>query len=78
MEKRRISLSYKDTLKNPWDEFEANFPIDSKIVGKIQNCTDFGLFVNIVGSELTGMVHYKDLSWNESEQDLEQFAKKER
>ena len=76
MEKRRISLSYKDTLKNPWDEFETKFPVESKVVGKIKNVTDFGLFVEIADSELTGMVHYKDLSYNESEQDLEQFAKK--
>ena len=76
MEKRRISLSYKDTLKNPWDEFEDKFPIGTKVVGKIKNVTDFGLFVDIVDSEITGMVHYKDLSYNESEQELEQFVKR--
>ncbi len=76
MDKRRISLSYKDTLKNPWDEFESKFPVGTKVVGKIKNVTDFGLFIDIKDSELTGMVHYKDLSYNESEQDLEQFAKK--
>ncbi len=76
MDKRRISLSYKDTLKNPWDEFESKFPVGTKVVGKIKNITDFGLFIDIKDSELTGMVHYKDLSYNESEQDLEQFAKK--
>ena len=76
MDKRRISLSYKDTLKNPWDEFESKFPVGTKVVGKIKNVTDFGLFVDISDTELTGMVHYKDLSYNESEQDLEKFAKK--
>ena len=55
MDKRRISLSYKDTLKNPWDEFESKFPVGTKVVGKIKNITDFGLFIDIKDSELTGI-----------------------
>ena len=42
---------------------------------KVNNITDFGLFVSIENSELIGMIHYKDLAWNESDQSLKKFKK---
>ena len=75
LEKRRISLSHKDTIANPWKEFENKFPIGSKISGKIKNITDFGLFISIKDCDLDGLVHYKDLSYSETEEDLKNYNK---
>ena len=36
---RRISLSYKNTLPNPWKKFEKEFPVGSKVEGTIKNIT---------------------------------------
>lgn len=74
-EKRRISLSYKDTIANPWEEFETKYKIGSKVKGKIKNITEFALFVEIENTELDGMVHYKDISHEEAEKDLKNFNK---
>ena len=41
----------------------------------IKNITDYALFISIKGSELDGMIHYKDLSWSEDEKELEKFKK---
>ena len=76
-EKRRISLSYKNTLENPWKKFKKEFAVGSKVEGKIKNITEFALFINIKDFELDGMIHYKDISHNESEKDLEKFKKNE-
>ena len=74
-EKRRISLSFKQTLQNPWDAFIKKYPVGSTVNTKVTNISDFGVFVLIDGSELVGMIHYKDISWNESDQDLKKFKK---
>ena len=74
-EKKRISLSYKQTLKNPWSDFVEKTSVGSILNTKIVNITDFGLFVSLENSELVGMIHHKDISWNETEKGLNKFKK---
>jgi len=74
-EKRRISLSYKDTLENPWTAFIKKYPAGSIVNTKIKNIADFALFVSIENSEFDGMIHYKDISWQETEESLKKFQK---
>lgn len=74
-EKRRISLSYKATLENPWDKLLKNFPVGSIVNTKASNITDFGIFCSIEDTNLNGLLHYKDISWNENEEDLKKFSK---
>ena len=73
--KRRISLSYKNTQSNPWKKFEKEFPIGSKVEGIIKSITEFALFVNIKDYNFDSMIHYKDLNWSESEEELKKFNK---
>jgi len=75
IEKRRLSLSYKKTLINPWTKFDKDFKVGDKSEGSIKNITDYGLFVSIKNTELDGLIHYKDLSWNEKESELEKYKK---
>jgi small subunit ribosomal protein S1 len=75
MEKRRLSLSYKNTLVNPWNKFTTDHKIGDKLEGSVKNITDYGLFVSINDSELDGLIHYKDLSWTEKESELEKYKK---
>ena len=75
IEKRRLSLSYKNTLVNPWNKFTKDFKVGDKFEGSIKNITDYGLFVSIKDTELDGLIHYKDLSWNENESELEKYKK---
>ena len=77
LEKRRLSLSYKNTLLNPWSKFGQSFKINDTAEGFVKNITDFALFISIKDSELDGMVHYKDISWSEKEEDLKKFKKKD-
>jgi small subunit ribosomal protein S1 len=73
--KRRISLSYKNTQPNPWKKFEKEFPVGSKVNGKIKNITEFALFINIKDFDLDAMIHYKDISHEESDMELKKFNK---
>ena len=74
-EKKRISLSYKQTLDNPWSAFVEKTSVGSIVNAKIVNIADFGLFVSIENSDLVGMVHKNDLSWSNSEGNLKKFKK---
>jgi len=75
IEKRRLSLSYKDTTVNPWKKFTQDHKVGDKFEGTVKNITDYGIFVTIKNSELNGMIHYKDLSWSEKESELEKYKK---
>ena len=77
VEKRRLSLSYKNTLVNPWKKFTENYKNGDKLEGSVKNITDYGLFVSIKDTELDGLIHYKDLSWSEKESELEKYKKKQ-
>ena len=74
-QKRRISLSYKDTLENPWTAFTKKYKVGSIVNTKVKNIADFALFVSIENSEFDGMIHYKDISWQETEESLKKYKK---
>ena len=72
-EAKRISLSYKATLKNPWDKIKDQVGNEAKI--KINNITDKAIFGELVDYKLSGMLHYKELSYQENIEDLKKFKK---
>ena len=49
--------------------------VDSKVEGTITNITDFALFVNIKDFNFNAMIHYKDISYEELEEELKKFKK---
>ncbi|HEU5249921.1 MAG TPA: 30S ribosomal protein S1 [Thermoanaerobaculia bacterium] len=59
---RRISLSLKDTLPDPWESVLQKYAIGSRVTGKVRNLTDFGAFVEIEEG-VDGLVHVSDMSW---------------
>jgi small subunit ribosomal protein S1 len=59
---RRISLSLRQTERNPWEDLGHHFPVGSIIEGKVRNLTEFGAFVEIT-EEIDGLVHVSDMSW---------------
>ena len=75
IDKRRLSLSYKNTLPNPWKKFTEDFKVGDKTSGVVKNITDYGLFVSINDTDLDGLIHYKDLSWQEKDTELEKYKK---
>ena len=75
-EKRRISLSYRETLENPWTNFLKKYSAGSVVSVTVKSISDFALFVNIENTEFTGMIHYKDISWKETEDSLKKYEKR--
>ncbi|MDC0164392.1 S1 RNA-binding domain-containing protein [Candidatus Pelagibacter bacterium] len=72
---KRISLSYKATTNNPWDKIKEQIGKEVKI--KINNITDKAIFGDLVETKLSGMLHYKEISYQENIEDLKKFKKNE-
>ena len=72
---KRMSLSYKATTENPWDKVKDKIGKEVKI--KINNITDKAIFGDLVETKLAGMLHYKEISYQENIEDLKKFKKNE-
>ena len=72
-DKKRISLSYKATLENPWEKIENKIGEKAKI--KVASVTDKAIFGELIDFKLSGMLHYKEISYEENIDDLKKFKK---
>lgn len=75
-DKRRLSLSMRETQTNPWADIATRFPIGSLLKGEVRNVTDYGIFVGIEQG-VDGLVHTSDISWGQRQKKKihEMFAK---
>ena len=61
MEERKISLSKKHTLENPWKAFEDKHNNGDVLEGLlIKSVTDFGIFVDLEGG-IDGLIHHSEI-----------------
>jgi len=56
----RLSLSVKAAQKNPWENVEKKYKIDSNIKGKVSRVSDFGVFIEIEPG-VEGLVHITNI-----------------
>ena len=61
-EERKMSLSIKRLVPDPWEIVSERYAVDSKHTGQIRNITPYGVFVELEEG-IGGMVHVSDLSW---------------
>lgn len=60
-ETKRISLSIKDTVRDPWFDKAEKYPVGSYVKGKIVKLTDFGAFMQIEPG-FDGLIRMRELS----------------
>ena len=60
-ENDRITLSFKDTLPDPWNEAVAKYPEGTVHMGKVSRLTDFGAFITLE-SGIDGLLHISKLA----------------
>jgi small subunit ribosomal protein S1 len=59
---RRMSLSLRQALSNPWESLPERFAPGTIVEGRVRNLTDFGAFIEIEDG-IDGLVHISDFSW---------------
>jgi small subunit ribosomal protein S1 len=73
--KRRISLSLKTTLPDPWTLVADRFAVGSLVHGRVRNLTEFGAFVEIEDG-VDGLIHISNMSWNKNVKHPSEVLKK--
>ena len=58
---RRVSLGFKQTLPDPWDEVPTKYEIGSTVRGEIVNLTNFGAFTKLEEG-IEGLIHISELA----------------
>ncbi|MCI1268091.1 MAG: 30S ribosomal protein S1 [Saprospiraceae bacterium] len=61
-EERKMSLSLKQLVEDPWTHVQQNFSVGTRHTGVVKNLTPYGVFVEL-SEGIGGMVHISDLSW---------------
>ena len=75
-EKRRVAISHRLTLENPFEAFEKKFPVGTIVDGEVVNKNEYSLFVKVGGTEVDTFLHCNDLTYsNNGEQELVNYKK---
>ncbi len=62
-DQRRISLSLRQALPDPWTTLNERYAVGMTVEGRVRNLTDFGAFVEIEDG-VDALIHISDLSWS--------------
>jgi len=58
----KVSLGIKQLSADPWQGIENKFPLNTSVMGKVTNLTDYGFFAEIE-SGVEGLVHVSEIDW---------------
>jgi small subunit ribosomal protein S1 len=58
----RVSLGLKQLKPDPWTSADDNYPIGTKIRGRVVSLADYGAFVE-VEEGIEGLIHVSEMSW---------------
>jgi len=61
-EHEKISLGLKQKTSSPWENVEHNYPIGSRVSGKVVNIMNYGVFIRLEDG-IEGLVHISEMSW---------------
>jgi len=60
-EKKKLSLSMKKLIENPWNNIELKYPVGNIVIGKVVRFANFGAFVELEPG-VDGLVHISQIS----------------
>jgi len=63
-EAEKVTLGYKQKKPDPWTNAEEKYPEGKKVVGKVINIVDYGIFIELEEG-LEGLVHVTEFDWLE-------------
>ncbi len=74
-EQRRISLSLRQALPDPWDGLNERMGAGTVVKGRVRHFTDFGAFIE-VEEGVDGLIHVSNLSWTRNVKHPSEMLKK--
>ncbi|MGD0046743.1 MAG: 30S ribosomal protein S1 [Bryobacteraceae bacterium] len=61
--KERVSLGLKQLEPDPWESVAERYPVDSRVLGRVVNVTDYGAFVELEPG-IEGLIHISEMTWS--------------
>ncbi len=61
-EAQKVSLGVKQLIDDPWVGIEDKFPLNTSVMAKVTNLTDYGFFAEIE-TGVEGLVHVSEIDW---------------
>ena len=75
-DKRRIAISHKLTIPNPFETIEKEYPVGTIVNGEVVNKNEYSLFVKIENLDVDTFLHCNDLTYkNNGEEELKKYKK---
>ena len=75
-EKRRIAISHKLSIENPYDVFMKKFPEGSEVSGTVASLNEYALYIKLDEFDIDGFLHANDLSYlNNPDEELKKYKK---
>ena len=75
-DKRRVAISHRLTLENPFDAFKNKYPEGTIVEGEVVNKNEYSLFVKVEDLDIDAFLHCNDLTYqNNGEEELTKYKK---
>ena len=75
-EKRRVAISHKLTIENPYESLEKKYPVGSQVEGVVNSLNEYAIYITLNDFDIDGFLHCNDLSFTENpEEELKKYKK---
>ena len=75
-EKRRVAVSHRLTLENPYHLLEKKHPVGSEVEGIISSVNEYAIYLKIDSLDINAFLHYNDLTYaHNGEEELKKYKK---
>jgi small subunit ribosomal protein S1 len=61
--KERVSLGLKQLEPDPWETASERYAVNSRVIGRVVNVTDYGAFVELEPG-IEGLIHISEMTWS--------------
>jgi small subunit ribosomal protein S1 len=61
--KERVSLGIKQLEPDPWETVAERYTVNSRVIGRVVNVTDYGAFVELEAG-VEGLIHITEMTWS--------------
>jgi small subunit ribosomal protein S1 len=62
-DRERVSLGMKQLEPDPWETVAERYPMNSRVIGRVVNVTDYGAFVELEPG-VEGLIHISEMTWS--------------
>ncbi|MBC8296673.1 MAG: S1 RNA-binding domain-containing protein [Pelagibacterales bacterium] len=75
-EKRRVAISHRLTIENPYELMEKKHPVGTEVEGVVNTISEYALYLKIDNLEIDAFLHCNDLTYGKApEEELKKYKK---